>query len=297
MPPSSVQPSSAPLHEGGPALVDVMTAWGRPEVVAEVDAALAEVARLRFHEGLRRGWPEARAEAAVREAGALARLEGVRISDDDLRVRSMRDGGRAEAERGRTAATSDPGEALALGIWRSQWNLVGRMAPLNARSPRAGSGPAVPALLAAFHRDICSLLLEDRLVEASAVAMPTDPAGLRSALVLAASDSPDLPAVVAAAALRAQFRMAEVFTPGSLALGAALERWTLVRRGVDPTGVVVVSALDDSGPQDAGRALAGWAGGGEEGIAGWLVREARSLAHGARIGADVALRVQAGRLA
>ena len=295
-------PPDVPLHEGGPALVGVMSAWGRADVRVEVEAALEAVAGLRFHQGLRRGWPEARAEAAVREAAALARLEGVRISDDDLRVHSMEDASPAGAQTGegrreeRGAHPLDPGGALALGIWRSQWNLVGHMAPLNTRGPVTRARVAGPALVAGLHRDICSVLLPRGLVRAGAVAIPTDPAALRGALALVSSDSPDLPALVAAAALRAQFRMAEVFIPGSLALGGALERWVLVRRGVDPTGVAVISSLDDADPQEAGRALAGWAQGDDDGIAAWLIHVARSLTRGARVGEDVALRVQAGRL-
>lgn len=290
--------SQAPILEGGPALVDVMSAWGSADVRAEVDAALEEVARLRFHQGLRRGWPGARAEAAVREAAALARLEGVRISDDDLRVHSLEDPAPvgAGASDAADARSTDPGVALALGIWRSQWNLVGRMAPLNARGPVGHVRGAAPSLVASLHRDVCSVLLARGSVRAGAVAMPTDPTALRGALSLVASDSPDLPALVVAAALRAQFRRGDLFVPGSLAVGGALERWTLVRRGVDPTGVVVVSALDDADPREAGRALAGWVRGDEEGIVAWLVHVARSLAWGARVGQDVALRVQAGRL-
>ena len=54
----------------------------------EAHAALAD---LRFSEGLRRGWEEARAEAAVREAAALSIIEGARTSVDDVRALSMAD--------------------------------------------------------------------------------------------------------------------------------------------------------------------------------------------------------------
>ena len=71
-----------------------------------MDEAHAALADLRFSEGLRRGWEEARAEAAVREAAALSIIEGARTSVDDVRALSMADEG---------GAASDPGAALALG--------------------------------------------------------------------------------------------------------------------------------------------------------------------------------------
>ena len=149
-----------------PAPSVLRAAAARPDVAAAMDEAHAALADLRFAEGLRRGWEEARAEAAVREAAALSIVEGARTTVDDVRALSMADAG---------GAASDPGAALALGIWRSQWNLASRFPALNTRSP---GGPRVaptplPALIAGLHRDACSGLVAAGLVEPRALAVPT----------------------------------------------------------------------------------------------------------------------------
>ena len=55
-----------------PAPAVLSAAAARPDVTSAMDEAHAALADLRFSEGLRRGWEEARAEAAVREAAALS---------------------------------------------------------------------------------------------------------------------------------------------------------------------------------------------------------------------------------
>ena len=108
-----------------PAPAVLRAACARPDVASAMDEAHAALAELRFCEGLRRGWEEARAEAAVREAAALSIIEGARTTVDDVRALSMADEG---------GAVSDPGAALALGIWRSQWRLASGFPALNTRS-------------------------------------------------------------------------------------------------------------------------------------------------------------------
>ncbi|MGO3795849.1 MAG: hypothetical protein ACTJGR_01845 [Pauljensenia sp.] len=261
-------------------------AWQDARVREEVRAAEEALTRLRFHEGLRRGWAKARAEAAVREAVALASLEGVRTTLDDLRAVTMQD-------TGGTLSHPDPGTALALGVWRAQWRLALDFPPLNERSPRRRSAHPLPALLAGIHRDTCSALVSAGALPSRGVAVPVEPGATGRVIALA---SGDLPALAAAAGIIAEFRATDVFTPGSLAVGSALARWLLVERGTDPTGVAVVSLLDAEDPAAAGRALGAWMDGGEEGAVEWLARCVRGVRRGAEEGADVARRVQAGRL-
>ncbi|MBF1253359.1 MAG: hypothetical protein HXM38_06875, partial [Isoptericola variabilis] len=150
-----------------PAPAVLRAAAARPDVASAMNEAHAALADLRFSEGLRRGWEEARAEAAVREATALSIIEGARTSVDDVRAASMGDEG---------GPASDPGAALALGIWRSQWNLASRFPALNTRSQggaRVAPTP-LPALIAGLHRDACSGLVASGLAQANAVALPTD---------------------------------------------------------------------------------------------------------------------------
>ena len=269
-----------------PAPAVLQAAAARPDVVSAMNEAHAALADLRFSEGLRRGWEEARAEAAVREAAALSIIEGARISVDDVRALSMADDG---------GAASDPGAALALGIWRSQWNLASRFPALNTRSHggvRVAPTP-LPALIAGLHRDACSGLVASGLVESRTVAVPTDPTLLAPALAYTRADAPGL---AVAAGLTAQFRFRRVFDPASSVVGGGLARWILVTRGVDPTGVCVPAAYDALDPARAGRELAGWVSADEAGLARWIIHYCPGVVYGTQVGGDVARHVQAGRL-
>ena len=268
-----------------PAPAVLQAAAARPDVASAMNEAHAALADLRFSEGLRRGWEEARAEAAVREAAALSIIEGARISVDDVRALSMADDG---------GAASDPGAALALGIWRSQWNLASRFPALNPRSHRGVRvAPPLPALIAGLHRDACSGLVAAGLVESRTVAVPTDPTLLAPALAYTRADAPGL---AVAAALTAHFRFRRVFDPASSVVGGGLARWILVTRGVDPTGVCVPAAYDALDPARAGRELAGWVSADEAGLARWIIHYCAGVVYGTQVGRDVARHVQAGRL-
>ena len=269
-----------------PAPAVLCAAAARPDVVSAMNEAHAALADLRFSEGLRRGWEEARAEAAVREAAALSIIEGARTSVDDVRALSMADDG---------GAASDPGAALALGIWRSQWNMASHFPALNTRSQgRARVAPMpLPALIAGLHRDTCSGLVAAGLVESRSVAVPADPSLLAPALAYARCDAPGL---AVAAALTAHFRFRRVFAPASSVVGGGLARWILVTRGVDPTGVCVPAAYDALDPARAGRELAGWVRADEAGLARWIIHYCAGVVYGAQVGRDVARHVQGGRL-
>ena len=269
-----------------PAPAVLCAAAARPDVASAMNEAHAALADLRFSEGLRRGWEEARAEAAVREAAALSIIEGARTSVDDVRALSMADDG---------GAASDPGAALALGLWRSQWNMASHFPALNTRSQggaRVAPTP-LPALIAGLHRDTCSGLVAAGLVESRSVAVPADPSLLAPALAYARCDAPGL---AVAAALTAHFRFRRVFAPASSVVGGGLARWILVTRGVDPTGVCVPAAYDALDPARAGRELAGWVRADEAGLARWIIHYCAGVVYGAQVGRDVARHVQAGRL-
>lgn len=279
-----------------PSLALLRAAADLPTVLDARNEAEHALSTLRFHEGLRRRWEAARAEAAIREATALSLLEGAPISVDDLRELSMREPS--------TFASSalNPAQALALGIWRAQWNLASSFEPLNARVRPVRRPRPVPALMSALHRDISSGMVEAGLIDSREVAIPVSPHALREVVALLKAP---LPAWICAAEVCARLRATPVFTPASSALGATLARWVLVERGVDPTGVAVISALYalENSPResalDAWRAANHLHADTDEALAAlgqWYAFFARSVAEGARIGADIALRVQAGRL-
>lgn len=259
----------------------------------EAEQALSS---LRFHEGLRRRWEAARAEAAIREATALALLQGARISVDDLRELSMRD------TTDRANSSPDPAQALAVGIWRAQWNVANSFEALNARVRTVRRPRPVPAMMSALHRDISSGLVEAGLISAHEVAIPRSPALLRE--IVALFNEP-LPAWVCAAEVCARLHTTPVFEPASSALGATLARWILVERGVDPTGVSVISAFYSLEIAQREAALGAWTAARnhdidrDEALAAvgeWYTFFAQSVTEGARLGHDIAMHVQAGRL-
>lgn len=274
------------------ALVDptislIAAAARRADVRGAFDSARSALADLRFHEGLRRGWEEARAEASVREATALAILMGARTSVDDLRIASLEDA------RGEGRPTGDAAMDTAVGVWRAQFHLASLLSPLNTRTPTLHRPPAFPALIASLHRDLCSALVESGRLNPGTVAIPADPERLAYAIRLLGSG---LGAIESAAALVAHFRVREVFSPASAPVGAALARWVLTVRGVDPTGVCVISAADALDQAGGARDLAGWVSADEDGLARWMIHFADSLVYGAEVGADIALHVQARKL-
>lgn len=288
-------------------------ASARPEVQAAMNSAIDALTRLRFHEGLRRGWEEARAEATIHEATALSLILGARTSVNDLRLASLAgvgerlieggsplvgvgspyaDTGSSPSEAG-TAIRRDPAMDLAIGIQRSQTGLVAGFPPLNSKVPPRPRQIPLPALVASIHRDICSGLVESGRMSTRGVAMPNSPELLAP---LAGYMSANAPALARAAAILAHFRFREVFTPASPAVGAALARRLLVLEGVDPTGVCTISVLDAHDPVQASRELAGWVSADEEGVARWILHFTKSVEHGAKAGENIALHVQAGRL-
>ena len=87
------------------------------------------------------------------------------------------------------------------------------------------------------------------------------------------------------------------FVTGNGVVARALFRAVVVERGLDPTGVSVPEgALAAVGAPSYATALAGYASGSAEGVAGWLRFCADAVTAGAAEGVAVADAVQAGRL-
>lgn len=267
-------------------------------LVTQATAPMREaIAALRFHEGLRRRWENARAEGAIREATALAILAGVRITVDDLRVLTM----------GQPGDELTPGEAVAVGVWRAQWNIASAFPALNSRQPQRTAAPLpLPALLSAWHRDVTSGLVASRHTTHDSVAIPQESGQLAVVMrTVQAAQRGQLSALCAAADVWARFTAHEIFTPGSQAVGATLARWLLVHRGVEPTGVATISAWHSLKAPESAEALAAWRHAQDpshseaercDALAHWVSAFAQAITYGAQVGQDIALRVQAGRL-
>lgn len=262
--------------------------------------------RLRWHEGLRRRWREARAETAVRCAAAGAAVDGARVDVAALRAHAA----------GLAVPEPDPAMVVAVGVWRAQAEVDRLLPPLGGR----GRGPSVPAreLLAALHRDLVAGLVASGALPADAAGRPrrgaerpreegAGPAGpgvavlgddldARIDVLCALADTGDGPALARVAVVHAEIATVRPFVVGNGSLARAMARLLAVRTGLEPTGVAVLDAHPAADPLAYRRALAGYATGTPDGVAAWLRYQAECLVVGAEQGAQVATAVLAGRL-
>lgn len=246
------------------------------------DSVHEACARLRFSEGLRRRWREARAEAALREASNLCFVEGLRMPVEDLRLLVA-----SEVE----SSGLNPTEAQALGVWRAVWEIEQMLAPLNQAGPGGSvSTPlAVPALLAKINRNVCSYMVAGGFLEAGSVAVPRDPRVLTELLRwVGGSDLPALERVARAWRLIAAERMFEV---GSGATAVIFAKWMLAQAGVEPTGVAVLSAWPS---QNRSAYLA--AAGSDGDAADWDSLVKLCVLEGCAAGEKISRSIQAGTI-
>lgn len=279
------------------AYFETLNAVAHSQQVSEAQARMTHaLAKLRFHEGLRRRWENARAEAAVREATALSLLEGIRTHIDDVRLLSMSE----------PTLSLHAGEAVIRGIWQSQWNLASSFPGLNVSGSAQKRQPVpIPALIAGLHRDISSPAVAYGHMSAKEVALPRDQQQMAVTVgTIRACQQGNVPALCAAADLWARLRYHKVFATASGAIGAGLSRWLLVTRGVEPTGVAVISAWHSLNPEQSLEGRSAWLTAQtceneterRAALAHWCSMFADAVTFGAQVGTDVALHIQAGRL-
>jgi len=303
---------------------DVFTALdslARLEGVAEAaDRAREATTGLRWHEGLRRRWREARAETAVRSAVATVALEGVRA--DVARLRGwVASGAHGEPADLAAAGTAGAEEALVAAAWRAQVHVGEMLGELGGR----GRPPLVPSgeLLAGLHRDLTAHLATTGVLPADAVGRPRTreqpreggpldppvtlgrgpatpaPVGAelqaRTAAVLAVLAADGAPALVRVGVVHAELATLRPFATANGLLARTVARLLAVRSGLEPTGVAVLDAHAAAGPAAYREALGAYAAGTPAGVAHWLRFEAESVVIGAEEGAEVATAVRAGR--
>ena len=241
----------------------------------------AACSQLRFAEGLRRRWREARAEAAIQEAVGISFIEGVRLPAADLRVLVSQ----ADA-----LDQVDAGEAQTLGIWRAVWEIEQQLPALNQREPsQAGAPRAVPAVLAGINRDVCSYLVAAGFLSPASVAVPREPTVLRRLLALSAE--PETAALHKATESWRLIVSNQLFEVGSGATGVIFAKWMLARSGVEPTGVAVLSDW----PSRNRSIYAGIVNDHAAPNAAWSELVNRCVVDGCAAGEEVARSVQAGR--
>ena len=269
-----------------------------PRVGESVAAARQACEELRWHQAMRRRSAETRAEAVVRAARCSAALDGARLSVELVR----------DASRGARALPDDGAGRLVRGAVR---------ALAAAEHLSAGGGHPLTSApwqaLARLHVASCADLLPDDAVgrprgrgeppldsQGPAGSLPApEPAELSSrleALSSLLSRPTDAPVLVVAAIAQAEVLVLRPFLAGNGVVSRALARALVVGRGLDPTGAAVPEASQLSDPGALGSALAGYATGTADGVAGWIAYCARTIVEGAAEGRAVADAVVAGRL-
>jgi hypothetical protein len=202
------------------------------------------------HRLMRNRSAEVSTESALRGARASAALEGV-----DVPLAELRDG-----------QVSDPvvqgslRVSVALGSMTETWQ----------RAPGQ--------VLARLH-----VLAAADLADRAGLGRPAPHAGPRLGGLLAlATGTTTLPAVLLAALVHGELAALAPFGTADGVVARAAGRLTGITRGLDPKAVSVPEVgFVELGREAYGHALAGYASGGPDGVAAWLVHCCRATEHGA----------------
>ena len=238
----------APVRPAGPdplaPLLDL------PGVRDAADAARAGIDRLLGHKVLRRESAGVSTESALRGARASAALDGVDVPLAELRA------GRVD----------DP---LVQGALRASAAL-GSMTDTWSRAPGQ--------VLARLH-----VLAAADLAERADLGRPGPHAGPRLAGLLGlVTGATTAPAVLVAALVHGEVAALAPFGTADGVVARAAGRLTGVTRGLDPKAVSVPEVgFAELGGESYASALAAYAGGTPEGVAGWIVHCCRATELGA----------------
>ena len=260
-PGASPAPSPSSGRTGGPDPLAPLLAL--PGVRDAADAARAAVDRLLGHRVLRRESARVSGESALRGARASAALAGV-----DVPLAELRGGGVADPVVQGALRVS-----IGLGSMVETW------------------GRAPGQVLARLH-----VLAAADLVAADALGRPSAQAGPRMGGLLALlTGDTGAPAVVVAAVVHGELAALRPFGTADGVVARAAARLTGVARGLDPKAVSVPEVgFVELGVQAYEQALAGYAAGDAEGLAGWLVHCCRATEHGAVEGLAICESLQRG---
>lgn len=292
-----------------------------PGVGPAVDGARITCEELRWHEGFRRRWREARTEADLRAVRGSAALEGARVPLVQVRRLAtgagvIGAGGAGGPEVGGAAvagspapgaASSDADLRVVLGTLRAT-ALAARWRP-DLGAPNGAGLPPLGELLARLHtaaardwlpRQELGRLRRGEEQPRDLIGLGRAPAGEeaaeRIALLTRALAAGGAPAVVQVAVLHGELLAVRPFRAGNGVVARAAARLLMTVRGLDPTGTVVAEAGWAQAPNPYLSAAAGFATGTAEGVAGWLRFCAQGVVDGAAEGRAVADAVLAGRL-
>jgi hypothetical protein len=221
-----------------------------PGVRDAAGAARTAVDRLLGHRVLRRESARVSTESALRGARASAALEGVDVPLADLRAGTV----------------TDPTVQGALRVSAA----LGSMVETWSRAPGQ--------VLARLH-----VLAAADLADRADLGRPGAHAGPRLSGLLALVTAPSTaPAVLVAALVHGELAAVSPFGSADGLVARAAARLAGITRGLDPKAVSVPEVgFVELGREAYDRALAGYAAGGPDGVAGWLVHCCRATEHGA----------------
>jgi len=214
------------------------------------DAARRGIDRLLSHKVLRRESAGVSTESALRGARASAALEGVDVPLAELRAGEV----------------ADPVVQGALRVSAA----LGSMVETWSRAPGQ--------VLARLH-----VLAAADLADAADLGRPAPHAGARLTGLFSLITGPTTaPAVLVAALVHGEIAALAPFGTADGIVARAAGRLTMITRGLDPKAVSVPEVgFAELGGEAYATALAGYAAGTPEGVAGWLVHCCRATEHGA----------------
>ena len=228
-----------------------------PGVRDAAEEARAAIDRLLRHRLMRNRSAEVSAESALRGARASAVLEGVDVPLAELRAGRVDD----PVVQGALRAS------VALGSLVETWS----------RAPGQ--------VLARLH-----VLAAADLVDRAELGRPRPHAGPRlSGLFGVVTGTSTVPAVLVAGLVHGELAALSPFGIADGVVARAAGRLTGIGRGLDPKAVSVPEVgFAELGREAYDAALAGYASGEPDGVAGWLVHCCRATEHGAVEGLAVA---------
>jgi hypothetical protein len=288
-------PPPSPPPAGGDAGAALVALAGLPGVADDVEAAREACERLRWHPAMRRRSAECRAESAVWSARASAALEGARLP-----VPLVRD-----AVRGAAVLPADAAGRVVAGATRAVAEAE-RMSAAGARTLTAAPRQALVRL----HLAAATGVLADEAVGRPRrqgevpvgpdLGLPPAPSAADAltrldSLTLLLGTRSSAPVLVVSAVAMGEILTAAPFLDGNGVVARALARALVVGLGLDPMGVAVPESAALADPVGYARALAGYASGTAEGVAGWLRFCAGAVVAGAAEGTVIADAVLAGR--
>lgn len=221
-----------------------------PGVREAADSSRRAIDRLLAHRLMRNRSAEVSTESALRGARASAALEGADVPLADLRAGEVTD----------PVVQGSLRVSVALGSMVETWQ----------RAPGQ--------VLARLH-----VLAAADLVDREQLGRPSPHAGPRLGGLFGLVTGPStLPAVLLAGLVHGELAALAPFGTADGIVARAAGRLTGITRGLDPKAVSVPEVgFAELGREAYAEALAGYASGGPEGLAAWLVHCCRATEHGA----------------